>query len=356
MNTLYRLVDINLNRAAEGLRILEDGCRYEEGLVDAALSFKKIRQGLRQLAEPMMPQLLDSRRAYSDPGPRLSAEMMKDPSSSPRDPLTVNALRVQEAIRALEEYLKALGEPLMAMTCEKMRFELYTLQQICGQKSLQGIRRGKLATDLYGITAECWSEGRSNGETVGAMLQGGIRIIQYREKDKTMLEKYRECTELRKMTADVGALFIVNDHGDLAVAVEADGVHIGQDDIPPDRVRAVIGSDRILGISTHSPAQAHKAVQDGADYIGVGPLYSTQTKVDVCAPVGLAYLEYVVQNITIPTVAIGGIKRHNLSQVVEKGATCVALVTEIVGAADPVACIQELRTIIQGGKTTCQNS
>lgn len=211
-------------------------------------------------------------------------------------------------------------------------------------------RRTLLRTDIYGITAECWSLGRSNTEIVTAMLQGGITIIQYREKDKSVRDKYRECLILRELTAEAGALFIVNDHVDLALAVDADGVHIGQEDLPPERVRELIGPQRLLGLSTHSPGQAQDAVRSGADYIGVGPLFSTRTKTDVCAPVGLEYLEYAVGTITIPWVAIGGIKLHNLKTVVERGASCVAMVTEIIGAENLQAQISAIRAIIQGGK------
>lgn len=206
-----------------------------------------------------------------------------------------------------------------------------------------------LRTDIYGITAESWSLGRSNSEIVSAMLRGGIRVIQYREKQKSIKEKYRECLALRELTNRAGALFIINDHVDLALAVDADGVHIGQDDLPPEKVRELIGPQRMMGISTHSPRQAQDAVLAGADYIGAGPLYSTRTKSDVCAPVGLEYLDYIAKNVGIPFVAIGGIKLHNLNEVIGRGAACVAMVTEIVGAEDPEACIRDIRKTIHGG-------
>ncbi len=207
-------------------------------------------------------------------------------------------------------------------------------------------RLAALKNGLYGITAENWSRGRSNAEIVAAMIRGGVRIIQYREKDKSIREKYEECRILRQITAEAGVLFIVNDHIDIALAVGADGVHIGQDDLPPEVVRSFIGPEMLMGISTHSPEQAQGAVEAGADYIGVGPIYSTQTKVNVCAPVGLEYLEYAVRSINIPFVAIGGIKRHNLSEVIACGARCVCLVTEIVGAEDPAACVREIRDML----------
>lgn len=189
-----------------------------------------------------------------------------------------------------------------------------------------------LNTDLYCITAEKYSNGKDNIQVVKELLKAGIKIIQYREKEKAMIEKYKECKEIRKLTEKFGVTFIVNDNVDLAMAVKADGVHIGQKDIPIEVVRGLVGDDMIIGLSTHSPEQAEDAAARGADYIGVGPIFATSTKEDVCAPVGLKYLEYVVKNINLPFVAIGGIKEENVSSVSESGAKCICLVTEIVGA------------------------
>lgn len=203
-----------------------------------------------------------------------------------------------------------------------------------------------LKADLYGITAEEYSLGRNNIEVVSQMIKAGIKVIQYREKDKKMQEKYQECLALRKMTKEAGVTFIVNDHVDMALLVEADGVHLGQDDLPVNRVRELGGKDLIIGLSTHSPEQAQSAMKMGVDYIGVGPIFTTQTKKDVCAPVGLEYLDYVVKHIPLPFVAIGGIKEHNITEVAQRGAKCIALVTEIVGANDIGAKIRSLRTLL----------
>lgn len=202
---------------------------------------------------------------------------------------------------------------------------------------------------LYGLTAEKFSLGRSNPEVVGVMLDAGIRIVQYREKTKKMSAKYEECLLLRAMTREHGAAFIVNDDIDLALLVDADGVHVGQEDLPVAAVRSLVGPDRAIGLSTHSPEQARAAVAAGADYIGVGPIYATQTKDDVCAPVGLSYLEYVVREIDLPFVAIGGIKEHNLGDVAARGARCAALVTEIVGAQDMAGTIAALQRLLAPG-------
>jgi thiamine-phosphate pyrophosphorylase len=203
---------------------------------------------------------------------------------------------------------------------------------------------GLLQADIYGITAEEYSLGRNNIEVVRQMISAGIKVIQYREKEKTMREKYRECLQIRDMTREAGVTFIVNDHADLAVLVGADGVHIGQDDLPPEQIRRLVGDEMIIGLSTHSPAQARAAEKSGVDYIGVGPVFATKTKKDVCAPVGFEYLDFVVNNIQLPFVAIGGIKEHNINEVARRGARCIALVTEIVGAADIAAKINALRT------------
>ena len=199
---------------------------------------------------------------------------------------------------------------------------------------------------VYGITAEKFSVGRSNLEVAQQMIEGGIRIIQYREKrpSKSFGEMLAECQAIRWLTRETGVLFIINDYPDIAQMVDADGVHVGQDDFPVAEVRRLIGPDKLIGLSTHGPEQAAAAVQAGADYIGVGPIFSTQTKDDVCAPVGLGYLDHVVRTCPLPFVAIGGIKEHNLGQVLDRGAKTVCLVTEIVGAADIAATARRLQT------------
>ncbi len=201
---------------------------------------------------------------------------------------------------------------------------------------------------LYGLTAEKFSLGRSNEEVARAMLDGGIRILQYREKTKKMNRKYEECLRLRAMTRERGAAFIINDDIDLALLVGADGVHVGQEDLPVAAVRSLVGDSMAIGLSTHAPEEARAAMVHGADYIGVGPIFATSTKEDVCAPVGLEYLDFVASGIDLPFVAIGGIKEHNLPEVVAHGARCVALVTEITGARDIMGRISALMRILGG--------
>ena len=203
------------------------------------------------------------------------------------------------------------------------------------------------STPLYGMTAEDLSYSRDNISDVRDMLESGIRIIQYREKEKPGCEMYSQCVKIREMTRRAGAIFIIDDYADLALAVEADGVHIGQDDLPIEAVRKIAGNKLIIGMSTHSPEQADDAIKRGADYIGVGPLYETHTKKNVCAPVGLSYLDYVVSYTDIPFVAIGGIKKHNLGEVYAHGAKCACLVTGIVAEPDIPGTVNELLKLVK---------
>jgi thiamine-phosphate pyrophosphorylase len=202
-------------------------------------------------------------------------------------------------------------------------------------------------TDLYCLTAEAYSLGRTNAEVVGEMIAAGIQVIQYREKDKSMREKFRECQKIRRMTMAAGVIFIVNDDVDLAMMMDADGIHVGQEDLPVPEIRRLVGEKMIIGLSTHSPEQAREAERIGADYIGVGPIFRTTTKKDVCDPVGFQYLEYVVENIKIPFVAIGGIKESHVREISGRGARCIAMVTEIVGAGNIRQKIADIRSRIR---------
>lgn len=194
---------------------------------------------------------------------------------------------------------------------------------------------------IYGITGDNFAHGKSNLQCVKAMIEGGIKIIQYRDKTKSIKEKVKEAREIRELCRENGVVFIVNDHVDIALLVDADGVHIGQDDMEPSDVRKLIGDDKIIGLSTHSEEQGMKAyLNPDVDYIGVGPIFPTTTK--DTAPVGLGYLEYAVKNLHLPFTAIGGIKEHNLHEIISRGAKNVCLVSDIVGAEDIAEKVRQL--------------
>lgn len=190
----------------------------------------------------------------------------------------------------------------------------------------------KLPIGVYAITDSKSSKNKVFIEYCEDLLKAGVRIIQYREKNKNIKEVLKEAKQLRELTLKYNAIFIVNDYLDIALIVDADGIHIGQDDLPVKDVRKILGDNKIIGISTHNPQEAKQAILDEVDYIGVGPIYHTDTKVDVCEPVTLDYLKYVETNISLPYVAIGGIKEHNLDEVISSGAKTICLVSELIGA------------------------
>lgn len=191
--------------------------------------------------------------------------------------------------------------------------------------------RIEIPKGIYGITGDNFSNGRSNYFCVEEMIKGGIKIVQYRAKTKDTREKVKEAREIRELCRKNRVIFIVNDNVDIALLVDADGVHIGQEDMHPDDVRKLIGDNKIIGLSTHSEKQGMEAYKNpNVDYIGVGPIFPTTTK--DTTPVGLGYLEYAVKNLDLPFVAIGGIKAQNIDAIIAKGAQRVCLVSEIVGA------------------------
>lgn len=206
--------------------------------------------------------------------------------------------------------------------------------------------------DIYAITDDGLSLGRPVLEVAEQLLKGGVRLIQYREKDKSAAHMLDDCLRLRALTKEAGAGFIVNDHVDIAMICKADGVHVGQDDLPVPAVRGLLkaaGLSMLVGVSTHAPEQAAQAVKDGADCIGVGPIFATQTKKDVVDPVGLEYLEYVVKNYpALPFAAIGGIKIHNVGEVAQRGAKSVCMISEIVGCEDIPAQVERARRAMHG--------
>lgn len=206
-------------------------------------------------------------------------------------------------------------------------------------------------TDLYGITCEALTPGGDNLEAVRQMVNAGVKIIQYREKEKPRREKYEECRVIRELCKPAGVLFIVNDDVDIAILSKAGGVHVGQDDLPADAVRRLVGPDMVIGVSAGTPAEVEDAIARGADYVGIGPVFATGTKGDAGEPVGLDFIEYVAKNYKIPLVAIGGINGENVLAVRRRGVPCSAMVSALVGCKDIAAQVKSIRQAI--GESGC---
>lgn len=186
---------------------------------------------------------------------------------------------------------------------------------------------------LYIITGEELSKGRSHLEIGEAAIKGGADVIQFRDKTAGSRKLFETAIQIRKITEKAGVKFIINDRLDIALATNADGLHVGQDDLPAPVARKLLGADKILGVSAGTVEEAIHAEKDGADYFGVGPIFEArETKADAGDPRGLKLIKDIHQRCSLPIVAIGGINQTNISSVIEAGAQCAAVISAVVSA------------------------
>ena len=329
---MHRLLDANLDRAREGLRVLEDWARFALERPDLEARSKDLRQRLGGLHRESYKR---ARHTATDPAAGMAHPAQAE-RLQPSQVLAANAGRVQEALRVLEEFAR-IPDPALAHEAALIRYRLYDLEVDLLRAGAAGQdRRRQLAScTLYLVTSPV--EGLES--VVERALRGGVRLVQYRAKEGAGLtdrERLQQAQALRLLCAAHGALFLVNDRIDLALAVDADGVHLGQDDLPPAVARRLLGPDRLIGRSTHRIEQLRQAVTDGCDYVGVGPVQATPTKPGR-SPVGLAYVQEAAAESPIPFFAIGGIDALALPAVRGAGARRIAVVRAITEAADPEA-------------------
>jgi thiamine-phosphate pyrophosphorylase len=199
---------------------------------------------------------------------------------------------------------------------------------------------------LYLVTDRRLSRGRSTFEIVKAAVDGGTTVVQLREKDCSTREFIEQALAIKDFLKDRGVPLIINDRLDVALAVKADGVHLGQIDMPLAMAKGILGDSMIIGISAESLAGAMAAEKDGADYLGVSPIYATPTKTDTAPPLGLAGLREIRKAVRLPLVGIGGLNLKNSADVIRSGADGVAVVSAIVAADDPGAVASALKQII----------
>lgn len=203
---------------------------------------------------------------------------------------------------------------------------------------------------LYVVTDAGLSRGRSHLAVIEAAIAGGATVVQYREKAASTRQMIAEALALRELTRRAGVPLIVNDRLDVALAIDADGVHVGQDDMPAAVARRLIGPDKLLGVSAANLAEAMQAVQDGADYLGVGPVFATPTKPDAAPPIGMEGLREICRHVPLPVVAIGGINAANAAAAIAAGAQGIAVVSAVVAAEDVVAAARQLRALVAAAR------
>lgn len=331
MNEIYRIIDANLNRATEALRVLEEITRFVLNNKEISETLKNNRHQLSVFIDEKYSILLTSRDTVNDIGVNIINPTIK---KSLADVFKANIKRLQQSLRVLAEYYSILGCDISIF--EQIRYESYTMEKNIFNELSKKINSHKLADKkLYLVTDR--SKFKNDDDFLNAVasaLSGGTQIIQLREKTATAKDFINIALKVKELCAHFNALFIINDRVDIAQIVGVDGIHLGQDDIDIHSARKLLGNEVIIGISTHAPEQAQKAINDGADYIGVGPVFETPTKPGKKS-VGLEYVNWASKNVTIPWYAIGGINAENLSEVLANGATRVAVVRAIINDDSP---------------------
>ncbi len=199
--------------------------------------------------------------------------------------------------------------------------------------------------NIYPVITGKFCKNNSPLETMKILAKTGIKIVQLREKEISKKELYNLAIEFRKITSSVGIALIINDHIDIALAVNADGVHLGQDDLPCSAARKIAPS-MVIGISTHNLDEAKTAQENGASYINIGPIFSTSTKETKVSALGIEIIKHINKEISIPFTVMGGIKKHNVRDLLSAGATRFAMVTEITMADNIHGRVDELVAII----------
>jgi len=206
----------------------------------------------------------------------------------------------------------------------------------------------------YLVTQASLSKGRSTTEIVAAAIDGGVDAVQLREKDTDIETRYELGRELRELTTEAGIDLIVNDRVDLAHAIGADGVHLGQSDLPVSAAREILGPEATIGASVSTVSEARLAAITGADYLGVGAVYGTDSKPDAESAddaLGLDRLADIAAAVKLPVVAIGGVTPDNAAAAIEAGASSVAVISAVTGADDPAAAVSELRAAVDDATT-----
>lgn len=338
-----RILDANFNRASEGLRVVEEYCRF--ALDDKYLTHtaRMLRHEILWSIAPLPRELfLAARNTETDVGTQPSSQTTISRFSLD-EIVRANSKRVEQALRAMEEYAR-LFDPSVSSRLEALRYRTYTLAKACltsadSEQRLTGVR---LYVLIDGAGSEC-----AFAERVQELVAAGVHAIQLRDKKldvRTLLgrgqllrrvldEKDRDSTLLRSVAKP---LFIMNDRPDLAVLARADGVHVGQAELSVHDTRQIVGPEMLVGVSTHNIEQARQAVLDGASYIGCGPTFPSETKQFDEFP-GLDYLRQVACEISLPAFAIGGITLENLPQVLETGMSRVAISAAIADSTDTSA-------------------
>lgn len=333
-----RMLDANANRAREALRVMEDYARFALDSDGLSAALKDLRHAVTAATGPFLPEALLHRDTPNDVGTdnKTAAE-----TSRAGLPAVVAAAgkRLTEALRVIEELLK-IADAAAARAVERARYDAYDLEQRLALTFSRG--HAFRHVRLYVLITESICK-RPWLETAELAIAGGADCLQLREKHLDGGEFLRRAKQLVALCRQRNVLCIINDRPDVAVVANAHGVHLGQEDLPAADARKIVGPNRLVGVSTHNIEQARQALLDGADYIGVGPVFPSPTKPRDILP-GLPYARDVAARIPLPSVAIAGITESNVAQVTAAGIRAVAVTAAVIAADDPRAAAARLKS------------
>ncbi len=323
---IYQIIDANLDRAREGLRVLEDWARFGLGKETYVEKIKNFRQILGKNHLDVYKQ---SRNHIEDKCKGFTHREQFNRKTSEQI-ISSNSARVQEALRVIEEFSRLQNHELSKIASE-IRYEIYTIEtDLLSYSKCKKLEEILKENDLYVITDQ-----KDNLlEIIEEILIAGVRIIQHRFKKGTDQDHLREAIQIKNLCKRYNSLFIINDRLDIALASNADGIHLGQDDLDLKTARKLLGYSKIVGISANNAIDISNALKDGCDYLGIGPVFETTTKKNKI-PLGIENIKTLTKDLNIPWFAIGGIKSNNISYLKRNGFKKVALVSELMNSEDP---------------------
>ncbi|KGG16297.1 MULTISPECIES: thiamine phosphate synthase [unclassified Prochlorococcus] len=321
-----QLIDANLDRAREGLRVIEDWCRFYLKDKELVITIKNWRQ---QLGQQHFDFYKRARCASADRGAGIS-HSIQEKRTLPKEIVAANFGRVQEALRVLEEFSRPWHSELSEITAN-MRYKVYDLEVVILKSSTKRKLDKKLRECKLCLITKPHKE---LIRTVSLALQAGVTMIQYRCKEGTDLESFSIAKEISDICKKHESLFIVNDRLDIALATDADGIHLGQEDLPVEIARNILGAEKLIGQSTHSLEQIEIATNKSFDYLGIGPIFKTNSKPGE-NELGVDFLKDIASQVSIPWFAIGGVNSTNIIEVNNAGAKRIAVINAIMESKDP---------------------
>ena len=342
-HSMLRIIDANLNRLSEGLRVLEDLARLQLNDPTLTQQLKTMRHNLLRSDHTFNQRLLEARNAAGDIGMDIEVPEEEKQHDLPTM-LVANAKRAQQSIRVLEELAKTPDTipGLDPGKLQQARFDLYTIEKKLLSKLLRQ-DKAKHITGLYVILDSRALKGRTYLEAAHQVINGGARIIQLRDKFLSKRELLPIALELKSLCAEKNVLFIMNDYLDIALAADADGLHLGQNDLPIKIARQLLPIAKVLGGSVTTVEQTATIEAEGADYIAVGAMYPTKYK-ETATVVGIERLRQIREATALPLVAIGGISKDNAAQVIAAGANSIAMISAILEAESPEEAARQIKS------------